>query len=386
MSLQYKSELQQLHPELVLFHFSKDSSRLYLKLPVKDILYKRNDAGEMVAQLNLRLMFYSTYETRKFTDSISLRFSPPYTEDTTAYILKQLDFIKGKQAHLMAVRLNDLVRGTYAERFMEVNVEEQGAKDFLFVNTATGLPLFNHVSSSSSLVSVQSGHPVDMFCHHFRKTYPLALPPFSSGTVAFSPGQVDTLFIIKSNNGLIPLNKGVYYFQTDTLKDTGAALLKFDDDYPLVTRTEAMVEALRYLTTAEEYAKLNAAQNKRDAIEDFWLDLSGSKERARFLIKTFYTRMQEANLYFTSYLEGWKSDRGMIYLVYGAPFTVYRSSEAEYWDYGNYKSFGPLNFTFKKRRNPFSENDYSLTRLKTYEPVWYLGVDNWRQGRITTER
>ena len=143
-----------------------------------------------------------------------------------------------------------------------------------------------------------------------------------------------------------------------------------------------MVAALRYMTTAGEYEKIQQAADKKEAIDQFWIDVSGSKERARFLIKIFYTRMQNANRFFTSYLQGWKTDKGMIYLIFGSPKTVYKTSESEFWDYGYFKGYGNLNFTFKKIENPFTGNDYILVRSAAYEPVWYIAVDHWRQGRI----
>ena len=42
-----------------------------------------------------------------------------------------------------------------------------------------------------------------------------------------------------------------------------------------------------------------------------------SLERAKELIKNYYGRLQHANLFFTSYLEGWKTDRGMIFMIFG---------------------------------------------------------------------
>lgn len=174
----------------------------------------------------------------------------------------------------------------------------------------------------------------------------------------------------------------MYQLQYDTLLKSGAALFNFGGEFPAVTTIEPMVSALRYITTLNEFNKIQQEDDKKEAVDQFWIDVSGSKERARFLIKIFYSRMQNANRFFTSYLEGWKTDRGMIYLIFGSPKTVYRTSDTEYWDYGFFKGYGSLNFSFRKMANPFTNNDYVLVRSAAYEPVWYMAVDHWRQGRI----
>jgi hypothetical protein len=80
-------------------------------------------------------------------------------------------------------------------------------------------------------------------------------------------------------------------------------------------------------------------------------------------------------------MEGWQTDRGMIYIIFGSPGTIYRSDESESWIYGTPNSTLALNFFFVKVKNPFTENDFTLTRSPSYESNWYRAVEIWRQGR-----
>ena len=127
------------------------------------------------------------------------------------------------------------------------------------------------------------------------------------------------------------------------------------------------------------------AENKKAELDAFWLEVGGSPERARGLIRAFYNRVQDANRAFTSYMEGWKTDRGMIYLVMGQPISIYRDAETEQWTYSGLVGFPDILFIFRKMNNPFSNNDYALIRQPVYENVWYLAVDHWRQGRIVND-
>lgn len=392
LSWQYRDDPSWLKPQYAIVHESADSSTLYLRLPVADILYKRSDDGEMKADFSLRFIFFQSYESKKIVDSLSVSFSPPYSNDSNAIVIKSFGFRHPKQNCLLALRLNDLNRGSFKESFMDVDVSKQSAQDFDVRADNDNFPLFsnvlNNAFSNSLSVSDYEGTS-KMWVRCFFKEYPVALPPFSTKPPQIFSYTSDSSYSVSAdNNGkfnISPLRYGIYHLQFDTMIKSGATLFHFDESYPEVTSTNLLIEALRYLTTAGEYNELINAGDKKAAVDDFWIKVSGSKERARFLIRMFYSRMQNANRFFTSYLEGWKTDRGMIYLVFGPPKTVYRTSEAEYWDYGPYRGFGSLNFTFRKMSNPFTVNDFVLVRSASYEPVWYMAVDNWRQGRISGE-
>ena len=174
----------------------------------------------------------------------------------------------------------------------------------------------------------------------------------------------------------------MFHFQSDSATRTGLTLFVLYDDYPAVIYPAHLAAPLRYLTTRREYEEISSAQEVKPAVDRFWLSLAGSYERGRELIKKYYTRVQDANRYFTSYAEGWQTDRGIIYVVFGAPNVIYKTSNSESWIYGESGSITSLNFTFVRVENPFTDNDYLLNRSPIYENVWFHAVEAWRQGRI----
>jgi hypothetical protein len=97
------------------------------------------------------------------------------------------------------------------------------------------------------------------------------------------------------------------------------------------------------------------------------------------MIAKFYSRVMTANKLFTSYKEGWKTDRGIIYIVYGAPSEVYRRTGEEEWIYGERSNMLSIRFFFDQAENPLSDNDYILQRSSGYKPGWYIAVENWRR-------
>ena len=83
----------------------------------------------------------------------------------------------------------------------------------------------------------------------------------------------------------------------------------------------------------------------------------------------------------------------MIYIIYGPPDKVYKTSEEESWGYRKpviksswvcrYRvSDEYLFFNFKKRENLYSDNDYYLSRSETLVTYWDQAISNWRKGIV----
>ena len=116
-------------------------------------------------------------------------------------------------------------------------------------------------------------------------------------------------------------------------------------------------------------------------MDNYWLKKCGTAIRGKEVIKMYYNRVQDANMLFTSYLQGWATDRGMIYIIFGKPGVVNKTSTAESWIYGAESNMMALRFDFEKIDNPFTDNDYKLERNISYRSNWYRAVDSWRSGR-----
>jgi GWxTD domain-containing protein len=82
-------------------------------------------------------------------------------------------------------------------------------------------------------------------------------------------------------------------------------------------------EDVAYIITAEERAAFNRLQNDEEReqfVEQFWLrrDPTPDTEENEFK-EEHYRRIAYANEHFASGIAGWKTDRGHIYIVFGAP-------------------------------------------------------------------
>ena len=117
-------------------------------------------------------------------------------------------------------------------------------------------------------------------------------------------------------------------------------------------------------------------------VDQFWLNKAHSNERARTLIRNYYSRVQLANELFTSHKEGWKTDRGLISIIFGSPSFIRYNKNNEIWIYGNDHNSNTIKFTFEKIKNIFSNNDYILKRNYAYKTPWYIAVETWRNGKV----
>lgn len=262
----------------------------------------------------------------------------------------------------------------------------QNQYSMLMMPVGSDFPYFTPVVTSRDSFYVFTGEnqPQQIYVRYFENKASLAPPPHSNYNAELFSYIADSTFTSALNrNAVFNFTKsGLYHFQFDTLKKSGFTVYKFNEDFPKVAYAEDMVYPLRYLTTSKEFNDILNAESKGAAIEKFWVEKAGDKDKARKLISTFYNRMEFANISFTSYTEGWRTDRGMIYMILGKPVRIETSDKKEVWTYSNIEGVGSLNFEFQKMFNPFTENDYILIRSQLYELPWYSAVNTWRQGRV----
>jgi GWxTD domain-containing protein len=161
----------------------------------------------------------------------------------------------------------------------------------------------------------------------------------------------------------------------------------FEEDFPELTTASELIEPLIYMTTSDERKKLYAAAEPKRALDRFWLDIANQDQAlARQLIKIYYQRVKEANIFFSSHKAGWLTDRGMIFIIFGNPTLVNRRFDSEEWTYVSRTQGGPpIKYLFLKKPNNFTQNHYELVRSMSYEFLWYSTVEKWRKGIILEE-
>ncbi len=114
----------------------------------------------------------------------------------------------------------------------------------------------------------------------------------------------------------------------------------------------------------------------------FWSQASMNDTRkAEKLIKEFNRRVEYANDHFSSHKIGWKTDRGMMYILLGPPDRITDDLRSEVWSYGFTSSIS-REFVFARNPNGLHYKDFILDRNLGYREVHLGAVERWKNGWV----
>ena len=368
-----------------------DHAVIYFKLRTADLLYKgTGDGGPYHARVVMSYQAYRAPGSRDLLDSASTFVKDQSTvpnEDKELIGNMQLKNA-GDASFILRITAHDLNRD--AESTVMLRVDRGtlgGAQEFLPLG-ANGLPLFDDHFHPGTTLNMESDIHAGSTLHvdHyppvtklpapvFAEVAPpaLAIPPDSSFAIQVQPDGKFSFTVGKN---------GFYHFRADTANMAGYTAFVLTETYPTVSSPRDMVAPLRYITSSKEWDAMATSPDPRREVERFWTDAAGSRDRAREAIAGYYGRVESANRYFTSYTEGWKTDRGLVHIIFGTPTTIRKDGRSETWVYGDETNLMSLVFNFVRREEPFSDNDLVLQRDPRLKSSWYRNVESWRNGRI----
>jgi GWxTD domain-containing protein len=215
---------------------------------------------------------------------------------------------------------------------------------------------------------------------HYSDNFPTSAPIFSETQAKVSRQmKADSVFTITTAEPVVFSQTGLYLIQHDTAAAEGVAF-RVQEDYPRLAKIESLADPLVYICTKLEFDKIKAAKGDKKAFDKVILGITGDTERARDFMRSYFRRIELANLFFTSYKEGWKTDRGMCYTIFGLPDEVFKFADREVW---NYKSSSyKITLTFAKSGTIFDPDNFVLIRHRKYQDTWYEVIDLWRNARF----
>ena len=383
----YQPDKQFASLKCAVFHTSDTTSELFVKVNFSDLLYQKDPyTGLYSCSYRLSYTMWKGYESAEVISGNS-----EISGDSINYG-KSVDVIHTFQLparipdnYVIQVELFDMNRKASSRQY--VNVWKSSMYDrqsFLLFDQNASLMFRNYVYPGEVL-KIMTGKPGlnELTVSCYFRDFPVARPPYTEDKDPVFDHRPDSLYTIPLSEGKSEWmefkRKGFYHFRVDTTQRAGLTIFVYDEGFPEMYSAEQLREPLRYISTRKEYDSLMASDQPKAAVDDFWLKTAGTPERAKALIQKYYRNVEESNQYFTSYLEGWKTDRGLIYTVLGKPNYVYRSDNSEEWIYGEPQNRSSLNFTFVKVKNPFTGNDFMLLRSPTYKEPWFITVQSWRR-------
>lgn len=190
------------------------------------------------------------------------------------------------------------------------------------------------------------------------------------------------------------LERGNYRLEVTSDQGNDGELYKGRDfsikspNYPSLKTPEELARPLYYLMNKKEYEQLIAITDPdslKKAIDRFWLSNIKNSATARSVISLYYERVEEANKQFSNFKEGWKTDPGMLYILFGPPWYNDVFSDEMVWSYSYNREDPEKNFVFNRTKlnskfYPF--NNYLLQRSNFYYNIQAQQIERWRTGLI----
>ena len=107
----------------------------------------------------------------------------------------------------------------------------------------------------------------------------------------------------------------------------------FGFKFKYLKNVEAFLKPMQYIMSNKEWNELRKAskEEKLKIFKKYWADRDPDPEtEGNPLMREFFLRVEEANERFTAHgLDGWHTDRGRVYIVYGPPDKVERRRDFE---------------------------------------------------------
>ncbi len=147
---------------------------------------------------------------------------------------------------------------------------------------------------------------------------------------------------------------------------------------PTITDLDEAADELLFIASSSTIDSIKASPDigtKAKRFLSFWHSYhSNLSSDAMFAMREYYNRVSYANEHFTHFFAGWKSDRGMIYILFGPPDNVDRhpfnidSKPYEIWQY------------YRKARRFLFVDDTGFGDYRLRSPAWdsnspYSGMD-----------
>lgn len=255
-----------------------------------------------------------------------------------------------------------------------------------------------------------AGSVLEMTLSELRADTTVAIPPFwispSRGSLLYRGIDFDSADTLRSTTesleaeggqaatfSLPSLTPGTYHLDFRLWGPDGGTLDRQERTlsvkgiaFPRLATLAELVAALDYIAYPREMEFITAGdtpQERRRRFDAFWGALVSDRRVASNLLRLYYERVEEANLLFTSHKAGWKTDRGMVYVIFGAPGYVEETFDGEVWYYGYGEQDAVSTFVFERAdyygdRSPLGH--YVLVRQPAYERAWARALDRWRRG------
>lgn len=388
LAAMYNPGATSIHPEFFAYKDKNNKIHLYTKLYTRELWFMSTSQGKQpFAKVKIYYKIMKSYEKDALIDSatkyVEIKRSQASDILTIHFPVKDINLDK----YLLQVTITDVFRKKMNIAYIEIDKENEfSSQNFIAYALKDRQPIFSdYVKNKDTLIVKYNKQNIkSLYSSYYKLRSELPMPPYSGVNESNPTFNKDTIFEINQTNNIIftANKKGIYFLQADSSIKKGLAFKNFGNHFPFVRQSDELLKPLQYLINIEEYKDLKRQSIKKMAVDNFWLNTTDDPRKAKELIRVYYSRVLYANVYFSSYKEGWLTDRGMMYIIFGPPKIMTKNDKGERWVYSDSKNMKVIDLQFIKTNHPFSDNHYVLKRNSIYKPFWDDAVRAWRSGKI----
>ncbi|MBN2893059.1 MAG: GWxTD domain-containing protein [Bacteroidales bacterium] len=376
----YNPSLTTLHPKYKLHNKAEGTSTVYSYIYLPELNFVRLGNNTFEGKIEIKYLFYESLESTYILDSASKTVVFQKTNIKES-VITYFDVKPPVSKCKLIIITKDLYNSKKSLNIIDIDKENNSEQNFLLMDSETFKPVFTEYVVPNRPYKIKYNKDCDSFLvSKFLPDTTLAASPFSAINSNYTP-KLDSQFYVKKLTDFTITKSGIYSFE-NTLNNENFTIVCFTDQFPLMTSADEMIPPLKYLCTSKEYKDINVQINKKLALDNFWLSTNKEPAIAKSLIKIYYNRVLYTNTKFTSTREGWKTDRGMIYIIFGPPEVLHIGDNYEEWIYVDGYAGKEVIFTFDRKQNDYTSNDYVLRRNISFNYYWKDAVSTWKKGNL----
>ncbi|MES2733058.1 MAG: GWxTD domain-containing protein [Bacteroidota bacterium] len=368
---------------------NQTTSRVFLEIDIKRLYGEITPVSKFLTQFTIAYALLNDYGGKDVLQRANVPLTTEIVIQRGKHLVVQFDVKKPDTAPagVLIVEITDISTGQKILHDVPLRFAASKLSDRFAVFGKDGqLPTILNYQYLADTFQIRSlnGTEKTLNVYRYSHNFEAAFSPMAvTARSAKKTLEIDSAFQVKTNTPLVLDQAKLYFFAEDSSEVYGISVLGVNKRFPRFTKPEQLTKPLVYMSTNDEIKDLENPQDPKKALDKYWLRLmAGNQQTAKRVIKAYYRRVESANQLFTTYKEGWKTDMGMVYIIFGPPNKAVHTKDKEVWTYTQSANFSEINFNFVKRPNQFVEDHYELVRYAEYEPIWYPTVEEWRTGLV----
>ncbi len=294
------------------------------------------------------------------------------------------EFEKDQNEKLLVIDVYNATKNKHYNLDIPLSLEEWKPTPFLIFEVNKNIPYFTNYINKDYPVRIMNPFNGDANyeINGVVNNKAVSTPPFDD-IKRDKPSDVplDTLYGVNNGEEFRFHNEGYFTIKSPTEENSSLGIVVTDEFHPYFENYLNLMSPLIYISTNDEFKAMQSDEEPRNGFEAFVNNVISSNEVvAKDFIKYYYRRVRKSARLFSENKEGWKTDRGMIYQIYGNPTQVFRNESTELWVYPS-SSGGRVRFIFDIVLED-GVVKHKLIRGKKFRESWMLAVTQWRSGRI----